>query len=1428
MATLGELGIKTASSNSKQTDDIGWAKSMAAGVGSGIFKIFEGAATLGATLMDLGVDKDRAEAVEQYFADINPFDEAAAATGIGKITELIVNIGIPGGVAFKMGSGLTKATLAARKKGLKGLSTAEKTRRFGQGALAGGAAEAAFVGDVEDAGTFGDWLGGPTELERDTGEPLDEILNRLKFGAEGALFTGAIGAAGKTVSKLRNQTGTGKAIEGKVNKFIDKWFSKPFRTRGGEDQVGYELRTDMEKAVEADRSRAETAMLKAEYLRNKLAKLTTQKFGKKIGEEKLNALTKQMNDVLMSGGSADGTLQPVFNLVDEFRLDKKTGVPGTTDEFKIIDEVTGKPKQKMNIGIDEMDAGKKEALRKTLQGDPYNIPSKDVTELLNLFTGMRTLWGDLFNTMGSRFDDKAFKEFTDILPDILKDSLDRGYAVFQKNAGLNVATNYPPVKAAIQTAKREFEEVAKSKGLKLSDEALDTMVEKVWKGASLPKGVLLSTKPGTVRFQDMPDFFLKSIADDITKTPKGKVLGGTWSKDDRWIHANMMTVTDVAKPILRKLLGKMENPMSTLVEGTNGLSAQVRFDQYLDNLAKESNKLKVKWDAWDQVVKTSGRKVAGPEPKRPFLVDNKGQANKYFGGRENEDWKKIKGEREKGVGGIGKWEDPMATLKPVDDVAKLALAEKRIVNDILNPVAGKYALKDYAEALKGVKDFQPGLTAQLYQNLVLYPKATSQMAKTILAPFTHARNFISAAAFAGANGLIPFGNTADVKAAWNALQVGSGRFGTRQANEFYEELLRLGVVNSQVQIGDLRRLLEDVDFGGVLNKIGPNYNGLNTFLKKMSKLKKFAQDAYTAEDDFWKIFTFLGEKSRMTNAFKNAGLNLGDDIIEVVTDAEGRQFRRKIGTFNDEYIKKASADLVKNNVPNYARVSEFIKGIRKWPVGNFVAFPAEILRTSTNIVDTALKEINFTVIGKQGKEVKPLAGRGLQRLTGMAITTAAVPLGTVAAMQTIYDIADDEIEAMRRYVPEWSKNSVLIPFKDKDGNLEYVDFSHLNAYDTITRPIQTVINAVNQGRGDEDGLIDDFVLGLIESARELGEPFISESIWTEALQDVAPVLGRRGRDATGRQIWNPEDSLGDKLYKAVSHLAESQAPLNWKQLKRLGLSAMPVDWEGRFDERGNEYELGNELLGIAGMRRVKVQPEKSFNYKITEYKKGIRNSRNLFTSATLKGGVVRPEDVVEAYINANRALYGVNREMYQDVDAAKTLGMSVDKMDINMEKRGERKAFEALNEGRFRPLKISEDVQELFQIRADELGVLNPFDAAQGVLERISEILELTPLSGDFFPEIDNPFKELPLVQPILDAINTAPVTPNNLAAQNVGAAYTQQANSTLGNLNAIQNNNLTTVQDQLLENPLDRLITKKQNINKMQLQRPKNNIMSS
>ena len=288
--------------------------------------------------------------------------------------------------------------------------------------------------------------------------------------------------------------------------------------------------------------------------------------------------------------------------------------------------------------------------------------------------------------------------------------------------------------------------------------------------------------------------------------------------------------------------------------------------------------------------------------------------------------------------------------------------------------------------------------------------------------------------------------------------------------------------------------------------------GLNRLLKTLSKVKKFSEDAYTAEDDFWKIFSFLGESKRLKNAYDKAGVKLGQKF----TDMNGNTVR-----LTDELIDEQAADIIRNNIPNYAYVSEFVKGLRKLPLGNFVSFPAEIMRTSTNIVSRALDEIFYSTT-VNGKQVNPFRTIGLQRLAGMTFTTAAVPSAAVAGMSALYDVTREEREAIRRYVADWSKNSVLLPLRGKDGKLKYIDFSHMNAYDTVTRPIQTILNRVQAGEQDKDGMMDDFIMGMVESTKELGSPFISESIWTEALSDL---FMRGGRTREGFKVWNPEDTV---------------------------------------------------------------------------------------------------------------------------------------------------------------------------------------------------------------------------------------------------------------------------------------------------------------
>ena len=131
MATFGDLGIGGTQENNlyKQNQDtelrpdaedysdVGTLQSIFAGLGSGLIQIPKGAMSLGASIYDLINDTDKAAEIEKYFDDLTELDEMAEATTAGKIAELLVNVGIPGGVGFKVGSSLANAAVRAKKAG---------------------------------------------------------------------------------------------------------------------------------------------------------------------------------------------------------------------------------------------------------------------------------------------------------------------------------------------------------------------------------------------------------------------------------------------------------------------------------------------------------------------------------------------------------------------------------------------------------------------------------------------------------------------------------------------------------------------------------------------------------------------------------------------------------------------------------------------------------------------------------------------------------------------------------------------------------------------------------------------------------------------------------------------------------------------------------------------------------------------------------------------------------------------------------------------------------------------------------------------------------------------------------------------------------------------------------------------------------------
>jgi len=388
-----------------------------------------------------------------------------------------------------------------------------------------------------------------------------------------------------------------------------------------------------------------------------------------------------------------------------------------------------------------------------------------------------------------------------------------------------------------------------------------------------------------------------------------------------------------------------------------------------------------------------------------------------------------------------------------------------------------------------------------------------------------------------------------------------------------------------------------------------------------------------------------------------------------------------------------------------------------------------------------------------------MEGIGYTRLFGFTTTVAAIPMATSAAFQALYDVTDEEREAIRRFAAQWSKNSTLLPIKNEDGSFKYVDFSHANAYDTLIRPLQSVVNAVQDGRTDQDGMMDDFARGLFTATSEFGQPFISESIWTEAALDI---IARGGRTREGAQIYSEQDTAGDRNSKIFAHLVKAQMPFSLDQLKRLDRSIKSVDviTKGKFDEYGQEFEFGDEFGGLFGFRAVNVNPDRAMNFKVANYQRGVRDSRSLFTRVALKGGPIEPREIVDAYINANRALFGVKKELKNDMDAARLLNISDEGFRGALD-RVSNIEVNSIDQNIFRPYSLSLEVRRALQENADSIGVTNPLDSANDAIADLQAQFSEVNLGLPEFPVFQNP------LQPIMQ---DTPMGPTTLNMPNINA----------------------------------------------------------
>ena len=1241
----------------EEGNEVSWYTSGLSGIASGLIKVPEGIFSLGAELVDLGFDTNTAADVEMFFDKLNPFEELAEQKGIGKLTEALVSIGVPGQQGFKLGSKLAtnyfkkkklgKTFSSGDKKVVKGaekafkLNEKEGVQRFAVGAL-GGAAGEFFVADVEEIGTFGDLFDrGPTQLDTydlsgGREDATRKLMNRLKFSSESLLFTPVVGAAGKSAKALAQK---GKALAYSNNRFeryLNK-FAEAFTPEGPLTKALFGSQKVMEGFRSADMNKATELVKRLDRTVAKAFPEMQKILDKSLSKEEKELFYKEINDLILDGDLTK--LSPVAK-VDAFYKNSK------------------------NKGVSEEVIG----------------------DIMNTVDDARGTFKNLIDTT-NKYNAPELKA---ILQQRIKESVKNTYKIFEDSPVLGVFGRYRPTDEVKEQATKFFEkQLSDASGKRnrnlFTQEARD-IVDKI-----LEDGI--QAKKST-----------KGLADPtyIKRTLQG------FGKDDKFIK-NIIDETKGPAKEIRKLLGEMKDPRYSIFNAVTQLSGMARNSAMLKQMVDQND-----------------------------LIQAQGGKGSFWNSRE---------EARAATNGVVE----IVEIGKKDKLKDLATFK---AGQIANPLVGKFTTKPIAQALENANNLTEGyFTAAvrgkegasvaekgasfLYRNLLLFPKGVSQLAKTVFSIPTHLRNIISAGAFASANGILfqGFKNPKMLgdafRKGWQISGVGNlknTRFKDVDFENAYRELLELGVVNSQVQIGDLRALMKDVNFG---DKIADLDAVLNPMLSKLKKVPEYLQGKYVAEDDFWKITNYFVELNRRDNAYKKAGI-----------------------TKTTRELKEEAADIVRNTVPNYAYVGDVVRTARLLPVGNFMSFPSEMIRSTVNIGQQAIKEMKHSrptrgsnilpfvfdrELGRVVKNDNPMYNIGATRAAGMAFTLNAVPAMAVEGAKALYNVTEDEIQALRQFVPEWSRNSTLIPIRDEDtGELKYMDFSHSNAYDLIGRPFRTLANEIMAGTKDGDTILQGFITGAEEAVTEIAAPFIDESIWTQAAADVDlfPLLpGRGGRTRDGRLLYTEQTPLGDRLSIKFRHLMEALAP-SYKQYIRIGQAALEKP-----TKTGDILELDDQIAGLIGFRPIKVDPLKSMGFKIAEYQRGIRNARREFTGGAfglLRGGPIKVNDIITRYYESNKARFNVQKEMHKNINAAEILGISKQNLGREFSDRQLSSSnFNSLRTGKFDAYYPSEDIQDRFREIARNLGTYNVFNTARPVLMRMRRDMNRLRLDGSYQNNIE-------------------------------------------------------------------------------------------
>jgi len=648
--------------------------------------------------------------------------------------------------------------------------------------------------------------------------------------------------------------------------------------------------------------------------------------------------------------------------------------------------------------------------------------------------------------------------------------------------------------------------------------------------------------------------------------------------------------------------------------------------------------------------------------------------------------------------------------------------------------AGLYTTPEIANAVKGTEEYLSRMYDIPLYSALMSVKAAGQIGKTVFSPMTQVRNVSTASFFALASGLI--GGRVSLTDSFKLMadDIFPTKFiSAADVAKKMEDRIARGVVDQNIEVNEIKTILEKAKDGKFTMSALVN-----------SPIVKKAFDLYQGGDNVWKIYADDFYQDALGTAFQysskglkgdaairdniidwyrtvgkqadvadelvgsNAKIAQIDEALKTATPATRQsllnQKENLVQQFKD--VKDISAYLVTNTIPTYSKVPTIIKNIRNLPLGNFVAFPAEILRTSAHLIEIGARELTSS---------NPFIRQmGARRLVGASAVFGGTGKIIESAAEKITGVTSEKMEAFQRSVaPDYQKNSNLIPLTESDekGNFKYFNFSYTNPYDSMLRPINAVLNAYGNGTLTNqsasqivyNALIYDNLNDTPGAFAEFFDPFISESIGAGVIADLTI---RGGKTKDGKTIYYEQDNAMEKIDASLGHLMSQLEPGGSRSARRV--------WKGvtqDFTDYGTTYDGATEMVALmSGLRVENAKPMDSLPFIVTSYSKDLESIQKKFSSniyspnLDLNGRI----GYMTEYLTDN---YDAQSRLFQVVKDMELMGADIGEIEDTVSIRFKnKKRVNAIMNGEYIAPNISEArIESIIERLYDE----NPVNAAR-------------------------------------------------------------------------------------------------------------------